>query len=92
LARFFDILASVVVCGPLATALVRGQPVTSSISRKVRIGVKHYTGLLEDVLRLVVVRREGTRDRPEPWAVLFDPLCQAGAVGFAHGDCDTQSD
>ncbi|MHB1194937.1 MAG: hypothetical protein ACYC6F_18080, partial [Longimicrobiales bacterium] len=42
LARFFDILASVVVCGPLATALVRGQPVTSSISRKVRIGVKHY--------------------------------------------------
>ncbi|MHB1194936.1 MAG: FtsX-like permease family protein, partial [Longimicrobiales bacterium] len=42
LARFFDILASVVVCGPLATALVRGQPVTSSISRKVRMGVKHY--------------------------------------------------
>ncbi|MHB1194851.1 MAG: hypothetical protein ACYC6F_17630, partial [Longimicrobiales bacterium] len=32
-----------VVCGPLATALVRGQPVTSSISRKVRIEVKHYT-------------------------------------------------
>ncbi|MHB1193031.1 MAG: hypothetical protein ACYC6F_08265, partial [Longimicrobiales bacterium] len=43
LARFFDILASVVVCGPLATALVRGQAVTSSISRKVRMGVKHYS-------------------------------------------------